>query len=57
MDEFSIRPATIGDKEAVLGIHKNVYDGYDYLPEYYDYLLEASNAKSFVLQHRNKIVS
>ena len=57
MDEFSIREATPGDKQAVLDCHKNVYCGFDYLPEFYDYFMAAQHIKAFVLLHGDTIVS
>ena len=57
MDEFTIREATREDKADVLAIQRFVYDGHDYLPEFYDYLLSLENARSFVLLHKDKIVS
>ena len=57
MEEFSIREATPEDKQAVIDCHKNVYDGFDYLPEFYDYFMAAQHMKAFVLMHGEKIVS
>lgn len=57
MDEFLIREATLSDKQAVLDCHTNVYNGFDYLPEFYDHSLRLNNAKSFVLLHGDKVVS
>ena len=57
MDKFSIREATPEDKQAVLDCHNNVYDGLDYLPEFYDYFMAAQHIKAFVLLHGEKIVS
>ena len=57
MEEFSIREATPEDKQAVLDCHQNVYDGFDYLPEFYDYFMTAQHIKAFVLLHGKKIVS
>ena len=57
MDDFSIREATSADKQAVLNCRQNVLDGFDYLPEFYDYFMAAENIKAFVLLHGEKIVS
>ena len=57
MAEFYIREASPDDKQGVLDCHKNVYDGFDYLPEFYDYFMTSENAKAFVLIHGEKIVS
>ena len=45
MDGLTIREATV-DKDAVLAIHDSVYDGADYIPACYDYLMSCPNAKS-----------
>ena len=55
--EFSIRIATPEDKEAVLNLRKNVYDGRDYLPGYYEDFLTSPNITPFVLCHQDRIVS
>ena len=52
-----MRQALPEDKDAVLLIHDNVYEGRDYLPYYYDFLLSRPNATSFVLLHENRVVS
>ena len=57
MEGFSIREATPKDKQAVLDCHQNVYDGLDYLPEFYDYFMTAQQIIAFVLLHGEKIVS
>ena len=57
MEDFTIRQAQIEDKDSVLQIHDHVYDGRDYLPYYYDFLLTCSNATAFVLLHGEKAVS
>ena len=57
MNNFSIREATAGDKQAVLDCRKNVLDGFDYLPVFYDYFMAAEHIKAFVLLHGEKIVS
>ena len=57
MDGFTIRQATLADKADVLGINEHVYEGHDYLPEFYDYLLSLEDAQAFVLLHEGKIVS
>ena len=57
MDDFSIREATTSDKEGVLGIHDNVYEGSDYLPVYYGHFVSSPDITPFVLLHKDKIVS
>ena len=49
--------ARLEDKDQVLGIHDNVYEGFDYLPLYYDHFVAANEITPFVLLHKNKIVS
>ena len=57
MEDFSVREATASDKEGVLGIHDNVYEGSDYLPVYYGHFVLSSDITPFVLLHKDKIVS
>lgn len=57
MDDYNVREAREDDREEVLGIHNNVYDGLDYLPVYFDYFMSCKDITPFVLLHKNKIVS
>ena len=57
MEGLTIREATLVDKDAVLDIHDNVYDGADYLPACYDYFMSCPNAKSYVGVVNGKIGS
>ena len=57
MEEFKVREARLEDKEAVLGIRDNVYEGNDYLPIYYEHFISAKEITPFVLLHKDKIVS
>ena len=52
----SIRRATLEDKDNVLGV-RDVYDGLDYLPHYYDKCIQYVHCKCFVVEIQNKIVS
>ena len=42
--KVSIRRATLEDKDSVLGV-RDVYDGLDYLPHYYDKLIQCTRCK------------
>ena len=57
MEDISVREARLEDKDEVLAIHDNVYEGFDYLPLYYDHFVTANEITPFVLLHKNKIVS
>ena len=57
MAGITIREATLDDKEAVLAIHDHVYDGRDYLPQFYDEILSSPSVTAFVLVHEETIVS
>ena len=52
-----MREARLEDKDQVLGIHDNVYEGFDYLPLYYDHFVAANEITPFVLLHKDTIVS
>jgi hypothetical protein len=54
---YRIRESTPEDKQAVLEIHKNVYDGLDYLPEYYDHFQTSDHVTSYVYMENDEIVS
>ena len=57
MEDLHVREATPEDKEAVLDIHENVFEGSDYLPVYYDHFIASPDITPFVLLNENKIVS
>ena len=56
MEKITIREATPEDKEAVLRIHDNVYEGRDYLPAYYDHFLSSPDMAAAVMLYDNQIV-
>ena len=57
MEDISVRKARLEDKEDVLCINDNVYEGFDYLPVYYDHFVTANEITPFILLHMDKIVS
>ena len=57
MDKVTIRRATPEDKEVVLRINNNVYDGRDYLPSFYDHFLSSPAMLPVVMLYENQIVS
>ena len=57
MENVKIRRATPEDKTAVLRINRDVYEGRDYLPAYYDHFLSSSTMFPAVALHRDTIVS
>ena len=57
MDKITIRRATIEDKEVVLRINDNVYEGRDYLPSFYDHFLSSPAMLPVVMLYEDKIVS
>jgi hypothetical protein len=57
MDGLSIRLATSPDKDDVIDINRNVYDGRDYLRAYYDDFMTCSLTTPYVAILDNKIVS
>ncbi|XP_052802981.1 histidine N-acetyltransferase-like [Mya arenaria] len=52
----AFRLSTPEDKDAVLSIHGNVYEGRDYLPAYYDKFMECAMTKSYVAVLDGEIV-
>ncbi|XP_060578785.1 histidine N-acetyltransferase-like [Ruditapes philippinarum] len=54
---YRIRESTPEDKQAVLEIHKNVYDGLDYLPEYYDHFQTSDHVTSYVYMENDEIIA
>ena len=57
MENVKIRRATPEDKTAVLRINRDVYEGRDYLPAYYDHFLSSPTMFPAVALHRDTIVS
>ena len=55
--DITIRKATLADREAVLAINDNVFDGRDYLPALYDSMINSPNTQMFVLLLKDKTVS
>ncbi|XP_045215484.1 uncharacterized protein LOC123565760 [Mercenaria mercenaria] len=51
-----IRQATSADKESVIGIHNNVYDGLDYIAEYFDDFIACPLTTPYVALIKNEIV-
>lgn len=56
MSSMTIREATPADKEDVLNLHDNVYDGLDYIAEYYDEFISCPLTTPYVALVDNKIV-
>ena len=56
MDKVAIRQARLEDREAVLKINGNVFDGRDYLPAYYDHFCKSPDIEAPVLLYDGKIV-
>ena len=57
MDKISLRRAVLEDKNDVIRIHDNVYDGRDYLPEYFEHFLNCQNVESYVAEVEGELVS
>ena len=57
MANVTVRRATPEDKEAVLRMNKNVYQGRDYLPAYYDYFMTSPDVIPVVVLYEGEIVS
>ncbi|XP_045216533.2 probable N-acetyltransferase 16 isoform X2 [Mercenaria mercenaria] len=53
---MEIRQAAASDKESVICIHGNVYDGLDYIAEYFDDFLACPLTTPYVAVVQNKIV-
>ena len=51
------RKAVPNDKEAILNIRKNLYDGLDFMPEFFPQLVSPINGTSFLVLHEDKAVS
>ena len=51
------RKAVPDDKEAILNIRKNLYDGLDFMPEFFPQLVSPINGTSFIVHHEDKAVS
>lgn len=56
MSSFVVRQASPSDKEAILNIHGNVYDGLDYLPAYFDDFMSCPLTTPYVALVDDKIV-
>ena len=56
MDKVAIRQARPEDRDAVLKINDNVFDGRDYLPAYYDHFCKSPDIEAPVLLYDGKIV-
>ena len=55
---FLVRKASPEDKDKVLGINDNVYEGEDYLPDLYDYWQKCcQHITSYVYEQEGEIVS
>ncbi|KAK6169296.1 hypothetical protein SNE40_020376 [Patella caerulea] len=50
------RRATIDDKENILGISDNIYNGRDYLPELYDDVIYNKDMRGYVCEERGKVL-
>ena len=57
MEEYAIRDASPADEEAVLDIHGEDFQEFDYLAQYYDYFLAGDNGTSFKRLQKDNIVS
>ena len=57
MEDLVVREATLADKDAVLSVHDNVFEGSDYLPVYYEHFIASPDITPFVILHEDKIVS
>ena len=44
------------DKDEVIAIRDNVYDGHDYLPAYYDHFVSSHGFIPYVMVYDGKIV-
>ena len=56
MDKVTVRKPRHEDKEAVLKINSNVFDGRDYLPAYFDNFMASNDMEAAVLIYEDKIV-
>ena len=56
MDKIKIRKARPEDKEAILSIHGNVFEGRDYLPAYFDHFLTFPQTLAAVVLFDGRIV-
>ena len=57
MDNLVVRPATSDDYDAIVRISKDIYEGYDYLPDIYFACIEDPNRCAQVAEWRGEIVS
>ena len=51
------RKAVPDDKAAIFNIRKNLYDGLDFMPEFFPRLVSPINGTSFLALHEDKAVS
>ena len=56
MDKVVIRAATVDDKDDVLAIRDDVYDGHDYLPAYYEYFVSSPGFTPYIMVYDGEIV-
>lgn len=57
LSAVAFRRATQADRGPVLAINDNIYEGWDYLPDYYDYFEECPNCFHFVAEYSGSVVS
>ena len=51
------RKAVLDDKEMILNIRKNLYDGLDFLPEFFPHLVSPKNGVGLLVLHEDKAIS
>ena len=56
IQDVEIREATLADKEAVLNIRDDIFEGRDYLLTFYDIFMTSRYTTSFVLVLKSKVV-
>ena len=57
VSDMLIRQATMSDKGAILSLRKNVYNGLDYLQDYFDFFMQSSDRQCLVGEIHGQIVS
>ena len=57
MERVKIRRLTKEDKEAVMKLRDDVYEGMDFLPAYYDYFLTSTKVYPGAVLYDGKLVS
>ena len=55
--DFVFRAAVPDDKEMILNIRKNLYDGLDFMPEFFHQLVTPVNGSSLLVLHEDKVVN